>query len=429
MGHAGSCRGYHTFNFFNKCNAELFSEITNIFTTVADSNPYIKRFPLTNSDGKNFGWEYCFKEHKGIRWQLVHYDIKGHTFYGIRTIINPEALIYGNYLTAANERDLYLTEIKYNAIAEKLSLPISKFKDCSLSRADYCINFDVSELGLPCTAEQLIQLFKRGDIPSTFTERKVYDQNSHRWRSEPYSLYLKQDSVNINCYWKYPELNKICPTFEFKDYAKDVVRFEVQCKYVKLYSMIKGINTESRYTEIYKNKRGDFSPEYISADDLIYDELSEDECVTVHVPKIPIDVGLSNKISNNIVSQYYQKIVGKGDYLTLDGARKVVQSHEFRADKEKRLLWALELISLKRGITKAKEGLDEDDSERLARSINDLNSILINPVTIPCSWNILYIKNPMRAFEELGKPILMRSKSETKVLDHIYHYLRTARQA
>lgn len=421
--------GYHTFNFFSKYTAEFLSEITGCFMTAADNSPYINRFPLTNSDGKNIGWEYYFKGHKGIRWQLVHYDIKGYTFSGIRTIINPKALIYGNYLTAANEQDLYLTEQKYDAITKKFSLPILKFKDCSLSRADYCVNFDVSELGLPCTAEQMIQLFKRGDIPSTFTERKVYDQNSHRWISEPYSLYLKQDSVNINCYWKYPQLNEKYPTFEFKDYSKDVVRFEVQCKYTKLYSMIKGINTESKYTKICKRKRGTFLPENISVEDFIYNELSEDEKIAVHAPKLPIDVGLSNKISNNIVSQYYQKIVGTGDYLTLDGARKVVQSHEFRADKEKRLLWALELISLKRGIAKAKEGLDEEDSERLARSINDLNSILINPVTIPCSWNILHIKNPMRAFEGLGKSTLMHSKSERKSLDHIYQYLRTARTA
>jgi hypothetical protein len=81
-------------------------------------------------------------------------------------------------------------------------------------------------------------------------------------------------------------------------------------------------------------------------------------------------------------------------------AKQIVESYQFRTEREERLLFTLEMVKKYRGISKAKSELRGPDLDEFKTSIKDLNAIGINPVTIPKRWNIDHIPNLFRTFEE-----------------------------
>ncbi len=107
---------------------------------------------------------------------------------------------------------------------------------------------------------------------------------------------------------------------------------------------------------------------------------------------------ISNKVCEDVIRKYFSKIVRKGHYFTLSIARKIVEAHNFRRDKEKRLIYALELINECRGIAKAKSQLLGIDLQEFKRSLKDLDDILVNPVTVPRDWKVDYIPNLLWAY-------------------------------
>jgi len=120
---------------------------------------------------------------------------------------------------------------------------------------------------------------------------------------------------------------------------------------------------------------------------------------------------VSDKVCKDVVTKYFNKVVRKGDYFTLDGARWMVEAHNFRKDKEERLIYALELINECRGIAKAKSKLLGEDLKDFKRSLKDLDDILVNPVTIPREWGIDYLPNLLRAyFDEIMEEQVMTSR-------------------
>lgn len=100
----------------------------------------------------------------------------------------------------------------------------------------------------------------------------------------------------------------------------------------------------------------------------------------------------------------------------------IVESYNFRSDKEDRLLYALDVISEARGIEAAKEKLPSWELDDFKRSLNDLDEILVNPVTIPRKWGIKYIPNPFRAYYDAFYEQFI-TENERMVLQHIQRYL------
>lgn len=92
-----------------------------------------------------------------------------------------------------------------------------------------------------------MNLIKRSDIPQHYEEWMVYDYDAHRKKRRPKSFYLYSKSVNINCYSKYLQLlnrsqenveKRYAPISpEIIDASRNIIRFEVQCKYHKTYSL------------------------------------------------------------------------------------------------------------------------------------------------------------------------------------------------
>jgi hypothetical protein len=380
-------KGAHTFAFFQRLCHEDYESLQSDFNMYMNSKKEMNRYPIKDNKNPKIirGWEYFYKPGKGIRWRLgsieVNYNL---TVYGLLVIISPKVLTDNNYLAVATEKDIDKVEVLFNEEAAKISPMIFKFGLCSASRADPCLNLDLRELNYPCSPEQALALIKRGDIPKHYKERKKYDKAAHRMKAANDSFYLESGSANVNYYLKSEQLNKkfsMCPQ---KEDAGHTIRLEIQCKYLKLYSLSKKLRHTSKF--------------HIPTDELSAEEICDLLMSGIKDPAVPIDIILSNKISNEVIDKFFYKIARKGNYFTLDGARWMVEKHKFRRDKEDRLIYALELVNNCRGIAKAKAELCGVDLCDFKRSLKDLDDILVNPVTIPRKWGIKYIPNLLTAY-------------------------------
>ena len=82
----------------------------------------------------------------------------------------------------------------------------------------------------------------------------------------------------------------------------------------------------------------------------IWERIQKEVCP----PSVPVDIVLSNKISEKIIQKYFYKILRKGDYFTLSDAKNIVKSYDFRREKEERIIYALEQVNECHGIANAK---------------------------------------------------------------------------
>lgn len=377
--------GYHTFSFFQKLKEDDYFSLDDSFIFYAQKNHNIKRFPVQNKAGKDIGWCYSYTPSKGIRWLLISSTVNEFDIRGLLVIVDSKVLIEGNYITASQESDFDLVEKLFNEEAAKISAIIKPFGRCSLSRVDPCLNIDLRELNFPCSPEQMMELIKQGNIPKWYTERiEEYDKKQHRKLADKNSFYLTSGSVNTNCYWKYPQQDEKHPNFSFRESSYHVIRLEVQCKYSKLYSLSKGIKETSKY--------------WVSTDDLPLDEIWDIILDDYHNPSNPADIVLNPKILEDVIRRHFYRILRKGDYFTMEYAKKIVESYHFKDSKEERMLYALEKVNKHHGIAKAKSKLHGRELESFKRSIKDLDEILVNPVTIPRRWNIAHIPNLLRAY-------------------------------
>lgn len=382
--------GCHTANIFMKITvkeAALIYEdfmryeketggirIRPIHTTKIDSNtdPFIKK--LYSSLPKIHRIEYLCKN-KGIRWELRR-NTRSPAYItqkqsgedkpcSIKAKINPKILSgETDYLSAATADCFEEVEVSFDIEAEKISSSLKNFNSYSYNRIDYCFNGDIQELKIGCTAEQMMKLIKRSNIPDGFIELKEYDKNSHRAKAYKHSFYLKNNSVVINCYGKNAQLKQQYPDNICLEDSRDLIRFEVQCKYPKVYAIS---------SKIEKRAGGSHS--------ILMKEM------------------ISDKVCRDTIEKYFHKIVRKGNYFTLDGARWMVEAYHFRRDKEERLIEVLEFISECRGIAKAKDKFRGEELKEFKRSLKDLDEIFVNPVTIPRNWGIDYIPNLLQAYD------------------------------
>ena len=146
--------------------------------------------------------------------------------------------------------------------------------------------------------------------------------------------------------------------------SHDVIRFEVQCHYLKTYSLLKKVASEPGTTN----------------SDAIQTMLSEDYC-------------------DEILRDYFNRVIRRGDYFTLDGAIREVKRNHFQRRKEERLIDGLRRINQCRGIHRVKAALQEEELNIFRRTLSDLAEINVNPVTIPREWNIPRIPNLLDAYD------------------------------
>lgn len=410
--------GYHTFAFFQKTDEGEYQVLENDFIGYMQRTKKLKRSPVQNKDKIQIGWQYTYKDdkEKGIHWLMLSSKAKNnYVTRGVLAVINQEALIENNYIRAAKDDDLKEVEEIYNRETEKISKIFLKFGSCSLNRVDPCLNIDLKELGIPCTPEQMMKLIKRGNIPRHYEERKeCYDSKQRRMVSDKNSFYLESKSSVINFYWKYAKQGKKHPNYSKRESSRNVIRLEVECKYLKLYALVKNRNRESKY--------------YESAEGLSPDEMYMRMHMGVHNPVIPIDVVLSANTYEPIIRKSIYKILRKGNYFTLDIARDIVESYHFRSSKEERMIEVLESVNESHGIAKAKSKLRENEFRRFNKALKELDKILVNPVTIPRRWDIKHIPNLLRAYYDSIYEEQLVSYQEYAAMKRIEEVLEKVKQ-
>lgn len=317
-----------------------------------------------------------YRNDRGIKWEIcrnVYLDIMGMSFDAINVTINPKILSRTvDYITAASYYEMDDAIMNFNDLMKQISPLLKTFACYELKRIDYCVNLDIGELAPDCSPEQVMKLIRRGDIPPHYREWAKYDSTAHRSKSKPESFYLINKSVNINCYSKYMQLQERSRKNEKIGYppipqstlnaAENIIRFEVQCKYHKTYTLSHKL--EKTYMQEY-NK---------------YKELLSPLCCA------------------KIISNYYKRVIYKGDWYTLSGAIHIIESRHFNAQKEKRLIHALKSVNHYRSLAKTKTLYEGDELYAFKRTLNELSKLNINPVTIPKEWGIKHIPNLLRTY-------------------------------
>ena len=78
----------------------------------------------------------------------------------------------------------------------------------------------------------------------------------------------------------------------------------------------------------------------------------------------------------------------------------MIYSKHFHSQKEERLIRALKLVNDCRSITKAKAAYQGSDLVAFKRTLSDLASLGINPVTIPREWGIKHIPKLLYTYSD-----------------------------
>lgn len=333
-----------------------------------ENDKYIKYYPEKNMSYLPLDIKVVYnnRDH-GIKWH-IYSDCFRHMRYIIDIIINPKTLSnIHDYITAAAYCDMKMAVINFNNEMKKISPLLKTFYDYRIKRVDYCINFYIKELASECTQEQIIDLLKRGDIPPSYQEWTEYDEKARRNKSRPESFYLYNSSVTINCYSKYMQLMNLSKKNQENGYpplstqvleaAQDIIRFEVQCKYHKTFTL-------NQKAEVLGNH-----------------ELNKYKTLLVH------------DFYNKEIYYYWDKTIGRGDWYSMQEAICIIQSQHFNSQKEKRLIDALHFVSQHRSIATAKSLLEGKELGIFNHTLSDLSRLNINPVTIPRRWNICHIPN------------------------------------
>lgn len=314
---------------------------------------------------------------KGIKWKFrAYYHQESFKEYGIEATINPKILggIH-DYITAATCDDMYSAIVKFNSIARSISPVLGTFEAYRLKRIDYCLNFALDEIAPGCTAKRMMNLIKRSNVPAPYKEWTQYDDTAHRAKSKDSSFYLICNSVNINCYSKYMKFQEQSQENIAKGFppipqstmnaARDIIRFEVQCKYPKAYVLSKRAREKSCF-----------------AFDQYHDLFGYQTCLLQ-------------------INRYYKATIGEGDWFTLSAAQRIIKKQKFNKQKEERLLNALREVNQCRSLAVAKEKHQGSDLDAFKRTLKDLIGIGINPVTIPREWDITHIPNLLHTFNDM----------------------------
>lgn len=392
--------GFHTFKIFTRLTYQEAKRIYHAFDKLVkleevDIIPYGEVPTLRFDNGKAvvgskpLGFNVNYRTlktgvRKGISWTL-RFSNQSPDFkeYTLEAQINPKILAgIIDYITAATEDDMNAIPDLFNHEAKRISDAIPMFSRYKLKRIDYCINFHLGELGIPCTADQMIKLIKRGNIPHNYKEELFYDKTSRRYKSDDLSFYLKSNSTVIQCYDKHDQLKEKHPDNPSIDFAKNIIRFEVQCNYMKVYSMRRNLK---------KAPKG-----------YPYNEFKE---------------FFSPKVCETIIRRYFDRVVMRGDYYPIKHSRNLINERGFRGNLGQRMIATLNAVNPSRGgggVHKVKAFLKEFgiDPYDFKRGLLELQIHMgINPVAIPGDWGIMHIPNLMDAYDKL-KGIPLRDKSD-----------------
>lgn len=396
--------GYHTFTISIPLTQEDADKLWEDFKRYRNTTGNIEIIKQKTYKNDPFGRHYTIvypEQQKGISWKMRFcnrgFYVNGEfTPCSIKATINPKVFTgEKSYIVAANASYIEEVEKRFDEEARRISPVLKTFACYSLNRLDYCINFDVSELGLNLSPDlkaqlpkMIMNLIRQGDIP------KHYHMEEY---NEEYEFYLKSKSSVINCYWKHVDLKKNfadCPDLEE---SQDIIRFEIQFWYPKVYTAVSKIKREdeSRKAILHKElKRQGYYDFIENQEDVLnaskLSKMFRETSSLMTMTKI-LKQMLSDENCSDAIDKYYEDTIKRGDYYTFDVARRNIEARVSSWEKIVRLTNTLILIREYGSIAKAKAILKAKELEDFRRSLRELRHLGINPVTIPESWGIEYI--------------------------------------
>lgn len=99
-----------------------------------------------------------------------------------------------------------------------------------------------------------------------------------------------------------------------------------------------------------------------------------------------------------VLRDYYRRVIRNGDWYSLQKASRIIKAKNYNSQKEKRLPGALSFISQCRSLAKAKASCPPCKLDAFKQTLDDLDRININPVTIPREWGYSHIPNLLRSY-------------------------------
>lgn len=275
--------------------------------------------------------------------ELISKKIDGrykYNFMQMSIIMNPVKLIGRNNLEVIKVDLLEEVRKVFTEKMQKIHTSLPRLDYWTINRIDYAVNINTPYVG------EYIKLFQRGDKPRNFEE--LYCSKSKTRKQLEGSFYLFNDSVTLNIYNKEDE--RLSKNFNL-DGAKDLLRFEVQCKKPKTNSIKTKEGFDTRHLKHY----------------------------------------LSQQVSYQQLEYYYNKTIGTGDYYKLSEAIRIVQESNYTSKTKEKLIDVLRDVSKHRGIWKAREEC-KYNSSCFNRYLKQIRALGVNPVTIPSRWKIESLK-------------------------------------
>ena len=361
--------GFNTLVYHKRLRAadfeELYSDIKigsgngiiNVHTLYENSMKKGLKIVLA-SGGSSITWilkSYCYMKHQRPNWMhFVEAKIAPKTLTGTHDNGSTENFDFANLL-----------ERSYSERASVVSKVPSfcTLQGYNLLEICYYVDFDLRKLGIDCDPELLIELVRQSNPPPFYSEW-IHCAPPSPGENDS-GLRLVCNSVDINCYLEQWQ------AVGGSDDPINIIRFEVQCKYPKVYLLRKTLGGL-----------------------------------------------LSDEVSSSIIDGYFKRVIMGGDYYSLMAARKLVRSRDFKEKKENRLIDALELISDHCGVTRTKAHINNADEDIMLfnRSLRELSMLGINPVTIPKSYdgvtripNLLDTFYAMSGFDKPQDVVLKKS--------------------
>lgn len=285
-------------------------------------------------------------------------------YFRLYLIIEPQSLIIARRtidVFDCSDESIYKLKTVLPVAIKNISSTLPTEERWTVSRIDYTVNL-FSEY-----VEQCVDLVKKGRDPYRYKDTI----------NLPGSSYRKSKTVILNFYDKLDHIKKTLNSTSSDGYlldeAKNILRIEVQCL-----NNLKLKHIREKY-QLRSNAN-------------IYDYLRSD-------------------IAKETLFYYYKKVIGTGDYYSMNGAIKKIQNSTWSKRKKENIIKWLRLIAQARSVSNARvqflagtvlkntNTLVKGSQNTFTNYINSCEEIDLNPVTIPRDWKIKYIPNPIKSLK------------------------------
>lgn len=263
-----------------------------------------------------------------------------------------EKLLY-EAISDLNQSKKYLCLSNLKSFEKTSSISLSDFK---IHRVDYAVQLS----GLSqAEIDAYIAIYNEGNL-------RKWNKSKTRYKT---SCNKKNNSVKVNIYDKAAERKEHKADEWEINRAKGILRVEFQCLEDKLYAMTKS----KKFAEY---------------------NLSKDEPASF----------LNADVSRCVIRDYLKEIGYQSEHITLNEARKRIQTSSYNQQKKDSLINLIKEASKPRiTLDKVKDNLYKDNTRLFASHIKDLEGLNINPIILPRDGKITYLPNLLTLIEEQWK--------------------------